>query len=202
MANLLQSPMVAAGLGAVLYLGTTWYFWRTPEPPVVETVAETPHSAPPVSVPSWDYFNPEIDQLVEELKKERASLADRQKQLEELAARVQSERAELSALTQTVSQLQIDFDKTLIRVNEEEKANLKKLSRVYSSMTPDGAVNVLKQLDDVQIVKILAFLKEEEVAPILENLARGGEAEAKRVALLAERLRLALYRKPTDSAKP
>lgn len=194
--------MVAAGCGVVLYLGTTWYFWRTPEVAPPEAPVETATYAPPVAVPSWDYFNPEIDQLVDELKKERASLADRQKQLEELAARVQAEKAELSALTQTVQQLQFEFDKTLVRVNEEEKANLKKLSKVYASMTPEGAVSVLKQLDDPAIVKILAFLKEEEVAPILENFARSGETEAKRVALLAERLRLAIFRKPAEPQKP
>jgi hypothetical protein len=57
-------------------------------------------------------------------------------------------------------------------------------------MTPDAAASVLGALDDTTVVKILATMKESEGAALLEALARKGEAQAKRVALLSDQLRL------------
>ena len=62
-------------------------------------------------------------------------------------------------------------------------------------MTPDGASTIMKSFDDDQIVKILATMKEAEAALILESISKGGEAEAKRAALISEKLRLTIGRK-------
>ena len=68
-------------------------------------------------------------------------------------------------------------------------------------MDPTSAALILKELDEPAIVKILVFMKDSEVAPILESLAKKGETDARRVASISERLRLAVYRKPSDKPK-
>jgi hypothetical protein len=66
-------------------------------------------------------------------------------------------------------------------------------------MTPEGAAVILKQMEDDQIVKILLFMKDTETAPLLESFAKLSEVEAKRAALVSERLRTAS--KPVSTQK-
>ncbi len=171
--------------------------------PVLETPSTSDaSSATTLRGPSWEFSNPELDQLMAELKKEKATLAERQKQLDELAARLEAERSEIYTATQAVHQIQVDLDRSFIRVADEETANLKKLARMYAAMSPDGAAGILKQLDEASVVKIMLYMKEDESAPVLETLSKLGDAEAKLVAGISERLRVAVFRKSTVSAKP
>jgi flagellar motility protein MotE (MotC chaperone) len=177
---------MTAPVGAIVYLVSTLLVWKTPPPPPPPKTTE----APVLTGASWEFANPEADQLIAELKNQKEALEARQRQLDEWAARIESERTELNQVTQTVWQLQMDFDQAVVRVNAEETANLKKLAKVYAGMTPDTAATVMGQMDDVVVVKIMMFMKETETAAILETLAKQGTADAKRAAALSERLRL------------
>lgn len=207
MAKLLQSPWAVALLAMLLYAGSTFFFWRAPDLPKPKMVAEdgsVPHPKAPIvdHGPSWDFSNPEVDQLVRELRQERAALAARTKQLDDLAARLKAEQAELQNATQAVHQLQRDFDRSIVRLKEDESANLKRLARVYSTMEPDGATAIFKQLDEATVVKVLSFMKDEQIANLMTSLARAGENEAKRVATISERLRLLQATNASPKAKP
>jgi len=93
-----------------------------------------------------------------------------------------------------VHQLQADFDQNIVRVTEEETGNLKKLAKIYSAMAPDSAANIFAELEDVAVVKIMVFMKEQDTAAVLESLSKKGKAEAMRAAALSEHLRLAISR--------
>ena len=131
------------------------------------------------------------------MKIERKSVEQRGQQLDELAARLQNERVELAQVTQTVHQLQVDFDKSVLRVKDEEVGNLKKLAKVYAGMTPETAAAVLSEMDNESIVRILLYLKETETAAILEALAKKGEPEARRTAEISEQVRLSTHSSTT-----
>lgn len=206
MAKLLQSPWTVSVLALLLYAGSTFYFWQTPNLPVPARPAAFDPLNPTATAPrvengpSWEFSNPEVDLLVRELRQERAALAARAKQLDDLAARLQAEQAELQQATQAVFRLQQDFDRSIIRLQENETVNLKRLARVYGSMEPDGATAILRQLDEATIVKVMSFMKDDKIANLLTSLARAGDAEAKRVAVISERLRL--LQAANASAKP
>jgi len=204
MAKILQSPWMVSLLAMLLYAGSTVFFWRDPQLPRMQAPAdgeEPAIKAPYVNYgPSWDFSNPEVDQLVRELRQERAAIAARAKQLDDLAARLKAEQAELQNATQAVHQLQRDFDLGVTQVKADESTNLKRLARVYAAMEPEGASLILKQLDEVTVVKVLSFMKEDQIAALLTSLARAGEPEAIKVAIISERLRL-LQSRP-DNAKP
>jgi len=138
--------------------------------------------------------NPEIEQMITEIKKEKAALADREQKLRQLEDRLLTERAEINQVTQTVHQLQKQFDASVVRVREEETANLKKLAKIHAAMSPEGAALILKEMTDDQIVKILVFMKDDDAAPILETMAKLGKDDSRRVAGLSERIRLAAFR--------
>jgi flagellar motility protein MotE (MotC chaperone) len=189
---------MCAFVGAISYLVTTVFVWPTPRipPRVAPAVLSACIGAPDAS---WNFRNPEVDQLIADLQAQKGNLASREQELNELAARLDAERQEINVVTQTVARLQQDFDQQVVRVRAEETANLKKLAKIYSAMSPEGATVILKELPDEQIVKILMFMKDSETAPILELFAKQGQNEAKRVALITERLRLATFQPQRQS---
>jgi flagellar motility protein MotE (MotC chaperone) len=197
MIKLLTSTWMTLPVGAVVYLAATVAFWKTPVPPKHEAAASQNHQ----SGPSWDFKNPEADQLLAELKEEKQAVEKKQHELGELAQHLEAERAEIAQAAQAVNRVQKEFDQNVLRVQEEETANLKKLAKVYSDMTPQGASGIFAGLDDVQVAKIMVFMKEPETAAVLEAMAKKGGADAKRAAALSERLRLAAFRTNPAPAK-
>jgi flagellar motility protein MotE (MotC chaperone) len=191
MKKILASPWTAAAVSAVIYAASTFVFWKTPvvKPPPALAVAVTRDN-----LASWEFTNPEADQLITELQAEKKNLAKKEQDLNDLTVRLQSERSEMNLVTQSVRQLQVDFDKNVLRIREEETANLKKLAKVYATMEPDSASKIMAEMDDTSIIKIMVFMKEAETAAILETFAKKGEPEAKRAAAITERLRLAVFR--------
>lgn len=190
MTKLLASNWITLPVGVIIYLTATVAFWKTPtlSPRARTASIAVGHGA------SWEFKNPEADQLVAELKEEKRSLDRRQATLNDLAARLEKEQAEVNDARQSVQLLQTNFDKSVLRVQESETANLKKLAKVYAAMTPESAAAIFADLDDVSVAKIMVFMKEADTAGILEALSKKGDAEAKRAANLSERLRLASSR--------
>jgi flagellar motility protein MotE (MotC chaperone) len=193
MTQLLQNKWVAVALGVVTYALTTWFALQGQRKAIGGGMAPAAkvagHAA---SGPSWTFENPEMTQLILELKDQREALRLRASQLDELEARLKAERQEIYAVTQSVHQLRIDLDAMVTRITAEEAVNLKKLVKVYATMTPEGAARILKEMPDEQVVKLLALMREAESARILEAMAQGTRNEPHRVALLSDRLRLVL----------
>lgn len=187
MMRILKSQWTASLLGALLFVATLGLTWPPPPPPARPVVREGPAAGP-----AWTFRNPEVDQLVSELTREREVVAAKENELREFAVRLQTERAEIGSVTQAMYQMQADFDKNVTRVRQEEAANLKKLAKTYAAMTPTAAAAVCQELDDSAVVKIMVFMKEAETAQILDAMAKKGPAEARHVAALSERLRTVL----------
>jgi flagellar motility protein MotE (MotC chaperone) len=189
MIKLLENSWISAPLGAVVYLACTVLFWEKPKPPPAPRVAQILRE----TGPSWNFNNPEADQLIAELKIEKKSVETREQQLNELASRLESERLELNQATQSVHRLQAAFDSSVLRIQEQEVANLKKLAKVYAGMAPETAAAVMSEMDNESIVRILLYLKDNETAGILEALAKKGQAEARRTAEISEQVRLSIH---------
>lgn len=185
--------------GALCFLGTTFLLLEPGR------VARQIHRPPPdtgavLTGPSWHFVNPELDQLMAELRSERETLSRKEQQLQELATRLQAERAEINQITQLVFRMQMELDKNIIAIREEEAANLKKLAKVYTAMTPEGAAAIVREMPDEMVVKIFSLMKEAETAAILENLGKGGTNDARRAAEITDQLRLTRVRAATGNA--
>ena len=186
MKKLLQAPITAITLGGIAFLLTMAALLKG-------ALEARPIRVEPVSmIPTekfWTETNPEVDLLLRELRREKEELEKKAELLSDLETRLAAERAEINTITQRVHQMQLEFDANVVRVEEAETANLKKLARVYAAMTPEGASAILNEMEDASIVKILMFMKEAESAPLLESLSTLGEMQARRVALISEQIR-------------
>jgi flagellar motility protein MotE (MotC chaperone) len=197
MLRLLKSSWTAPLVGGLLYLTTTavllcrFHFERPAE--VVEA------ALPPNDDPSWKFRNPEFEQWVQELKQERESVAQRAQQLDELQKRLEAERAEILTVTQTVHQLQMEFDKSVVRIKEQELDNLKHQTKIVGAMSPEGAAALLNEMPEDQSVGVLFMLKPDAASVILDTLSKMGKTEAKRAAELTERIKLVLPPGPTGT---
>ncbi len=191
--KMLQSPVVAAILGGLLFLLTSAFLTTKGLAPVPHAAGEHEEAGEEVSVngPSWTFFNPEMEQILGELKAERDTVAVKEKQLNELATRLRAERAELDDEMKKMKAIQLKVDRDVMRIKDDEAGNLKKLAKMYATMEPAGAAKIMRELDDVVVVKILTLMKEPETALVLESFARMGDAETKRAAQLSESLRAA-----------
>lgn len=186
--------------GSLAYLGTTLFCFSTAkfERIRVEADAEEPDL---VVTESWVFQNPEIDQMIAELKREKDGLSVREQQVKDLEARLASERQEISVVLDVVSRVQKELDATILRIRQEEIPNLKKLSKVHAAMSPEGSANILKEQTDDEILKVLFYLKPGETGPILEAFGRLEKSGAQRAAQLTERLRRSTDT-PPEKTKP
>jgi len=201
MLQILQSRWIAASAGGLLYLVTMVAAW-----PSMRNAWQHHHGRAKdgelATAPSWNFKNAEVEQLVADLKEQSDRLADRQRELDEFAARLEAERQEILSVTQTVSRIQQAFDRNVARIGTEEAANLKKLAKLYSAMTPDAASAILKELPDEEIVKIMSYMNDSDKAGILENFSKSDEKSSKRVAQISERMRLVLPAPPLEKPQP
>jgi flagellar motility protein MotE (MotC chaperone) len=119
--------------------------------------------------------------------------------LQELQKRLDAERQEILAVTQTVHQLQIDFDKNVVRLKQQELDNLKREVKVITAMSPEGAAAMLNEMPEEKVVSVLFLLKPDSASVILDTLSRMGKTEAKRAAELTERMRTVLPPPPAST---
>ena len=197
MARIIQAPWLAALLGAVLYLLTTFFVMSRVSFDVPQAEAKAPISAE--NDPSWRFHNPEFDQWVAQIKTEKETLDQREQQLNELQTRLSSERQEIMTVTQTVFKLQADFDKNVIRFTTEQVEDAKRQTKVVANMSPDGAAKMMNSMPDDKVLPILFSLKNDQSGAILDAMTQMGPIQADRAAQLTMQMRRVLSA-PTNAA--
>lgn len=157
--------------------------------------AATAHRAPlKLGSREWDFWTPEINEMVQGLRTERERVEARGRELDALAARLERERGELDGVRREVTRIREEIDRATAELTANEAQNLRTVAQTYAKLTPRGAVAVFREMDDYTVLKILALMKPEGVSAIFEEMARtadkGGAPMSARVALLTEKLRL------------
>lgn len=188
MLRLLQSSWFVSLAGCLTYLGTTaallnpshFAGFQRPDTEVKRSAEDDP---------SWKFRNPEFDQWISEIKHEKENLALREQQLQELQSRLESERQELNVVTQSVVQMQAEFDRNVIRYKAQEVDNLKRQIKVLNAMPPDSAAGLLSDMSNDDVVRIMVMMKPDQASVMLDALTKKGAAQARRAAAILDRMR-------------
>jgi flagellar motility protein MotE (MotC chaperone) len=122
--------------------------------------------------------------------------------LQELQARLAAQQQEFTTATQSVYQLQSEFDRNVIRIKSQEVQNLNKQAKIIAGMSPEGAANLIGQMPDDDVVRLLATMKTDEASLVLDAMSKLGKPEAKRAADLTARLRMVLPPDATAKSSP
>jgi len=185
MIRVLQSGWFIAFTGCALYLGTTAVVLRPSRFAGLQFI-QPDYAAE--DDPSWRFHNPEFNEWIAQFQNEKAGLDLRAQQLDEWQTRLNLELQEVSVATQTVAQLQSSFDQYVIRFKAQEADNVKHQAKLIAAMSPEGAVALLGQMSNNDVVRILFTMKPEEASLILDELSKMGVDQAKRAAQLTQRL--------------
>lgn len=201
----LQNPMVAAALGLVLSVGLgVGLSWRALSEVVVRTAAAVPRKEPSeLKRKGWDFWTIEIDNLSNELKEERVRLRKQSELLDQRAARLAAEEKEFAKLRADVEALRKQIAEKVIEITVDEAKNIRTLAATYTSLTPRGAVAILREMDDATAVKILSLMKPDVVGAIFEEMSRATGTDTslpRRAAMLSEKLRLMKANKAAGSS--
>ncbi len=190
-----SNPAFVALLGilAGTAVGLGW-FWRAGEVLVAHAIAAIPqvHEVEG-KAQGWDFWTIEIEGLSSELKEEKARLRQQSDLLNQRAARLASEQQELAKVRSDIEAMRAEINRKVVEITADESKNLKSLAQTYSSLSPKGAVAILREMDDTTVVKILSLMKSDVVGPIFEEMAKTTSPDgtlAKRAAVLSEKLRL------------
>jgi flagellar motility protein MotE (MotC chaperone) len=199
MVRFLQSTWMSMLLGGLLFLATTAALLKPSQLPVLANsgAADTVHVGN--NEPSWKFRNPEMEQWIQEIQREKDALNVREQQLKDLETRLNAERQEISVVTQAVYQMQMDFDKNVVRLNAQDSENLKRQAKLLSAMSPEGAAATLSEMSDDDVVRILFTMKADDASLALDTLSKSGKEQSKRAASIIERMRHTLP--PTTVSK-
>ncbi len=181
-------------LGGLLFFATTAALLKPSQLPVAAAAADPAEEVKKIggNEPSWKFRNPEMEQWITEIKHEKETLSQREQQLKDLETRLNAERQEISVVTQAVYQMQVDFDKNVIRLNAQDSDNLKRQAKLISAMSPEGAAATLSEMNDDDVVRLLFTMKADDASLALDTLSKLGKDQAKRAAGIIERMRHAL----------
>jgi len=198
------SPIPAAALALLLALATgpLWFFLQT-DKLLTRVLAARAAQAAAKSVvqveqkaQGWDFWTIEMENLSNELKEEKKRLAQQADQLDQRAGRIASDRQELDRIKSDLEVMRRQIEAKVVVVHQDEFKNLKTLASTYSTLSPKGAVAILKEMDDTTVVKILSLMKVDVVGPIFEEMARtptglpDGSTLTKRAAAISDKIRL------------
>ena len=185
MDKLLKSSWMIAAAGSLSYLVTTAVLLLSMGDHLSSQSQASEHEPEeqrrPINLASWNYINPDIDELSRQLKEKEEKLNQREKDLDKLAAQIANEKKELAGVTNWVHSIQAEIDTLFTRVEEEEAANMKEIVTVYQKMEPKDAARMLYELEDRRIAKIFKFLKQTEVSDIIKVWLAGDDQKLKRV---------------------
>ena len=141
----------------------------------------------------WDFWTIEVDNLAAELKDEKARMAKLAEQQDLREARLTAERKELEKLRTGIEAMRKEIGDRVIEISADEQKNVRALAQTYTNLTPRAAVAIIREMDDMTVVKILSLMKADVVAPIFEEMSKTSDREgalARWAAILSEKLRL------------
>ncbi len=200
MTKLLHNPAiitvvaVLAGVAAGLLP-----LWRASQLLMTQAVATKAVKGEQLKDQGWDFWTIEVDNLSAELKDEKARMAKLSEQLDLRVARVAAEQKELEKLRASLEATRKEISDRVIEISADEQKNIRSLSQTYTNLSPHAAVAIIREMDDMTVVKILSLMKADVVAPIFEEMSKTtdqGGLLARRAAILSEKLRLMKSSKP------
>jgi flagellar motility protein MotE (MotC chaperone) len=194
MTKALPIPAIVSALALVLGTAAGLLpLWHAGDQLVTQALALRSAKAKHNKAQGWDFWTIEIDNLASELKEEKARLGKQSELLDQRTARLAAEQQELDKVRASVEATRKEIGERVIEITSDEVRNLRTLAQTYTNLTPRAAVAIIREMDDVTVVKILALMKPEVVAPIFEEMSKASDKDsvlARRAAVLSEKLRL------------
>ncbi|MDB4663316.1 hypothetical protein OAM00_02150 [Verrucomicrobia bacterium] len=173
MKHLLSSKVIFVILGGLIYIGVTmwtlhysmgeWKFKPNQKADGTQIGID-----PNLDGPSWNFRNPEMDLLVQDLYKRAKAIEKKEKELRLLDARVQKDIDQLSSITNRMRSLQDKFERSATALTKNEEQNIESLLGLFKTLEPEQIGTILEEMSNQKIAKIFRLLKPAEFGPVVE----------------------------------
>lgn len=147
--------------------------WEPPPQPAI--IYEPTYREPSFAGKSWEFYNPELNKLQEELKSEKANLFERAQHYDMVEKRILEEKKELEKLRLQIENLKSEFNSFLLTSQGDQIKSLKKTAEIIRTMDKDKGVTLLMNMALPEVVRLMGFFTPEETADFLETMASSGE---------------------------
>lgn len=138
----------------------------------------------------------ELKAMIDEVKKQRATLAEREKPLQSREQEIQSQLQAMNALKAKIEEAEVGVKKLQLVQNTEEAANVKKLAKIWGQMEPAESAKVMTAVEPEFAAKVLYSMSAEQTAPILTVLIGKSETEKYAADLMTTYKRMKPVAKP------
>jgi len=118
----------------------------------------------------WNFHTSEINKMILDLADQRASLQKREDAVMADEARIVSERKENERIRDEINRTRKELSGYIVELKSDEAAHLREQVAILSNMSPDNVVAIFNERSDQEVVKILALMKSDLVAQILESM--------------------------------
>ncbi len=143
-----------------------------------------------VSANRMTFDNPEIQTLMEELKRRLKNVRDREERVEQVQSQLESEWSNLATVTNRINQARLALSNKLesarSQIKETEMKQLKKTAAILTNMTPAEAIDSLDKTNHIESAKLLYYMQTPEQAKILSQLNKGTQQDKELVKKILE----------------
>ena len=143
-----------------------------------------------VSANRMTFDNPEIQTLMEELKRRLKNVRDREERVEQVQSQLESEWSNLATVTNRINQARLALSNKLesarSQIKETEMKQLKKTAAILTNMTPAEAVVSLDKTNHIESAKLLYYMQTPEQAKIISQLNKGTQQDKELVKKILE----------------
>lgn len=157
--------------------------------PDYETEYTPSYQEPSYSGKSWEFFNPEISQLQEELRNEKKRLYEQSQHLDLVEKRVLDEKKNLTRLRDQIERLKTEFNNFLLTSRGQQADNLRRTADVMRTMKTDDAVALIMTMNLPETTRLMGFFRPEEAAVYLEKMTSMGPRGLELAAEISSGLR-------------
>ncbi|MBN1404014.1 MAG: hypothetical protein JW942_06055 [Opitutales bacterium] len=143
----------------------------------------------------WSFRTSEINKMIDDLKAQREQLLARQEAISAQEAQIQTERKENERLRDEILRVRKELSDYIIEVKAGEAVRLREEVAIVNNMAPANVVTLFNEKSDEDVVKLLAMMKPDVSAPILDLMMTQPQPDAngvspeKRVTILLEKLK-------------
>ena len=158
-AGIIPVITVSAILLIVLTLTGHNFFKEAEKLPIIGNLFSSKEQA---SSDLYEEYERELNELRAQLKDEQLKNDEMEKELEEKEQEIAELEAENEGLKEEIN--------TLLESNSEERKNTDSMIKTFEKMSPKNAANILIQMDETTALNMMANLREQTLADILEKM--------------------------------
>lgn len=131
----------------------------------------------------------QIFELAKELKVREEHIKNQEERILRMKDSMEKEKEEIIKSREEIEKMHKEIAEFIPLVSEGEKKNLKKLAKMFETLSSEAANPIMSDMPDQTLVIVLSYMKPRSSAKLLSGYAALSGESAKRSADLAEKLK-------------